>query len=69
MKFVLIMMVCSQTLQICTKPQEVDFYNNYFNCSSSGYLKAYELNQVIGEDRVKKELTIINFECKKINNI
>jgi len=69
MKFVLIMMVCSQTLQICTPPQEIDYYKNWYECSSDGYLKAYELNQIIGKDRVEKERTIINFQCKKTNNI
>ena len=69
MKFVLIMMVCSQTLQTCTPPKEVNFYPNWFECSSDGYLKAFELNQIIGKERVEKEQTIINFQCKKINNI
>jgi len=69
MKFVLIMMVCSQTLQICTQPQEVNYHDTWFKCSSDGYLKAYELNQIIGKERVEKEQTIINFQCKKINNI
>jgi len=69
MKFVLIMMLCSQTLQTCTPPKEVNFYPNWFECSSDGYLKAYELNQIIGKERVEKEQTIINFQCKKINNI
>ena len=69
MKFVLIMMVCSQTLKICTPTQEVDLYDTWFNCSSDGYLKAYELNQIIGKERVEKEQTIINFQCKIFNNI
>ena len=63
------MMVCSQTLQTCTPPKEVNFYPNWFECSSDGYLKAFELNQIIGKERVEKEQTIINFQCKKINNI
>ena len=63
------MMLCSQTLQTCTPPKEVNFYPNWFECSSDGYLKAFELNQIIGKERVEKEQTIINFQCKKINNI
>lgn len=68
MKFVLIMMICSQTLQICTPPKEISGYDNWFECSSAGYLKAYEFNQISGMNRVNDEKIIVNFQCKELQS-
>jgi len=68
MKFILIMTICSSTLQICTPEKPMDAYKNWFECSSAGYLKAYELNKIIGIETINNEKTIINFKCQEIKS-
>lgn len=43
-------------------------YKNWFECSSAGYQKAYELNKIIGIKTINNEKTIINFMCKEIKS-
>jgi len=46
----------------------MNVYKNWFECSSAGYQKAYELNKIIGIETINNEKTIINFMCKEIKS-
>jgi hypothetical protein len=69
MKFLLVIMICSSTAQVCTPPKETNVYSTWFECASNGYMEAYRLNQIMGKNVVNKEKTIINFQCRVVNNI
>ena len=69
MKFILVIMICSSTMQVCTPPKETNVYSTWFECASNGYMEAYKLNKIIGNDVVNKQKTIINFQCRVVNNI
>jgi hypothetical protein len=53
MKFLLIMVMCSSVLEVCTPEIKMDYYDNWFDCSSAGYLAAFEFNQNLGRNRVE----------------
>lgn len=69
MKYLLIMVMCSSAFQVCSPPVQLEYYNTWFDCSSSGYLKSHEFNQKLGQQRVEQEKIIINFECKMVGTI
>jgi len=69
MKYLLIMVMCSSSFQVCSPPVQLEYYNTWFDCSSSGYLKANEFNQKLGQQRVEQEKIIINFQCKMVGSI
>jgi hypothetical protein len=56
-------------MQVCTPPKETNVYSTWFECASNGYMEAYKLNQIMGNNVVNKQKTIINFQCRVVNNI
>ena len=69
MKFMLVVTICSAVMQICTQPTVIDYHDDWYHCSTAGYEKAKELNQIIGKQSVNYEQTIINFQCKEVGQV
>ena len=69
MKFLLVIMICSSNMQVCTPPKETNVYPTWFECASNGYMEAYRLNQIMGSDIVNNEKSYINFKCKAVDSV
>tara|TARA_R100001198_G_C5106545_1_gene136150 strand:- start:133 stop:342 length:210 start_codon:yes stop_codon:yes gene_type:complete len=69
MKFILVIIICSSSLGICTNPQTMGQFDNWYECSNQGYSIAKDFNLSMGKDRVNKEKTIINFSCQEFDTI
>ena len=69
MKFLLVMVMCSSVLEVCTPQIQMDYYDNWFDCSSAGYLAAFEFNQNLGRNKVEIEKVLVNFKCEMVGTI
>jgi len=69
MKFLLVVVMCSSVMQVCTPEMRLDYYDSWFDCSSAGYLAAFDFNQNLGKSRVDAEKVLVNFKCEMVGTI
>ena len=69
-KFLLVMQVCSGVHMDCmTKFETSPLFNNYYECSTVGYLRSLKIMDEMGGDFVNRAEIQIKFKCNKINEL
>ena len=64
MKFMLVMIFCTATHQICQNPYPMPTsYDNFHNCMVAGYEEAKNKTLEVGTEQVNKDLIYIKFYC------
>ncbi len=64
MKFILTLILCSQTQQICMPPyQWTDLFNSQYDCLMFGYEESKNKMQEIGREEVNKHSIYVKFYC------
>ena len=64
MKFILTLILCSQTQQICMPPyQWSDLFNSQHDCLMFGYEESKNKMQEIGREEVNKHSIYVKFYC------
>ena len=64
MKFILTLILCSQTQQICMPPyQWTDLFNSQYDCLMFGYEESKNKMQEIGREEVNKHNIYVKFYC------
>ena len=64
MKFILTLILCSQTQQICMPPyQWTDLFNSQYDCLMFGYEESQKKMKEIGREEVNKHNIYVKFYC------
>ena len=64
MKFILTLILCSQTQQICMPPyQWTDLFNSQYDCLHFGYNESIKKLEEIGREDINKHGMYIRFTC------
>ena len=64
MKFILTLILCSQTQQICMPPyQWSDLFNSQYDCLMFGYEESKKKMKEIGPEEVNKHNIYVKFYC------
>ena len=64
MKFILTLILCSQTQQICMPPyQWSDLFNSQYDCLMFGYEESQKKMKEIGREEVNKHNIYVKFYC------
>tara|TARA_Y100001973_G_scaffold76982_1_gene112524 strand:- start:3136 stop:3405 length:270 start_codon:yes stop_codon:yes gene_type:complete len=64
MKWVLVIMMCSQYQGICLDPHKFDEkYDDVYSCLIEGYNKSIEKTEELGKKEVNKHKIIMKFDC------
>ena len=64
MKYLLALLICSQTQQVCMPPYEWPvLFDNQYECMMFGYQEAISKMQEIGPEEVNKHNIYIRFLC------
>ena len=70
MKFVLALILCSQTQQICMPPHQwPDAFNTKYDCLHFGYEESKRKLEEIGPEDINKYGMYIKFTCKADDSI
>ena len=70
MKFVLALILCSQTQQICMPPHQwPELFNSQYDCLMFGYEQSKVKMEEIGAEDVNKYNMFIKFYCTPTNTI
>ena len=70
MKFVLALILCSQTQQMCMPPHQwPELFNTQYDCLMFGYKESQKKMQEIGRTEVNKHSMFIRFTCTPQNTI
>ena len=64
MKFILTLILCSQTQQICMPPyQWTDLFDSQYDCLMFGYEESQKKMKEIGREEVNKHNIYVKFYC------
>jgi hypothetical protein len=64
MKFVLALIICSQTQSVCMPPyQWPTTFNSQYDCLMFGYEESMNKMEQIGRDEINKHNMFIRFTC------
>ena len=70
MKFVLALILCSQTQQICMPPHQwPELFNSQYDCLMFGYKESEKKLREIGREEVNKDNIYVKFYCTPQNTI
>jgi hypothetical protein len=70
MKFVLALILCSQTQQICMPPHQwPELFNSQYDCLMFGYKESEKKMKEIGRKEVNEHSMFIRFTCTPQNTI
>ena len=70
MKFVLALILCSQTQQICMPPHQwPELFNSQYDCLMFGYEESQKKMKEIGRKEVNEHNMFIRFTCTPQNTI
>ena len=70
MKYILALILCSQTQQICMPPHEwPERFNNQYDCLMYGYEESMNKMKEIGPVEINKHGMFIRFTCTPENTI
>ena len=70
MKFVLALILCSQTQQICMPPHPwPELFNSQYDCLMFGYKESEKKMKEIGREEVNKHNIYVKFYCTPQNTI
>jgi len=70
MKYILALILCSQTEQICMPPHQwPELFNSQYDCLMFGYKESQKKMQEIGRAEVNKHGMFIRFTCTPENTI
>lgn len=66
MKYILVMIICSQIESSCYPPITLkkEFYSSY-DCLQEGYMESQILLKELGKEQVNQNKIIIKFTCKE----
>ena len=70
MKFILALILCSQTEQICMPPHQwPELFNTQYDCLLFGYEESIKKMKEIGREDINKYNMFIKFTCAQENII
>jgi len=70
MKFVLALILCSQTQQICMPPHQwPELFNSQYDCLMFGYKESEKKMKEIGREEVNKHNIYVKFYCTQQNTV
>ena len=72
MKYILVMIICSQVQSTCYPPAVLNKeFNTSYDCLQEGYMESQILLKELGAQQVNKNKLIIKFTCqeKKVDTI
>jgi len=70
MKFILALIICSQTQQICMPPyQWPEQFNSQYDCLMFGYQESMNKMKQLGPEEINKHNMFIRFTCTPQNTI
>ena len=70
MKFVLALILCSQTQQICMPPHQwPELFNSQYDCLMFGYKESEKKMKEIGREEVNKHNIYVKFYCTPQNTV
>ena len=70
MKYILALIICSQTQQVCMPPyQWPELFNSQYDCLMFGYEESKVKMEKIGSENVNKYNMFIKFYCTPENTI
>jgi hypothetical protein len=70
MKFILALIICSQTQGICMPPYEwPEQFNSQYDCLMFGYQESMNKMKQIGPEEINKHNMFIRFTCTPQNTI
>ena len=67
MKIALTLIICSALSQTCDPPFKTNMtFDNWHDCMRQGFIDGLQLMDVMGEQYINQNKTIIKFRCKPI---
>ena len=67
MKIALTLIICSALSQTCDPPFKTNMtFENWNDCMRQGFIDGLQLMDVMGEQYINKNQTIIKFTCRPI---
>ena len=70
MKYILALIICSQTQQVCMPPyQWPEAFNTKYDCLHFGYEEAQRKLEEIGREDINKYGMYIKFTCTPVDTI
>ena len=67
MKFVLSMLMCSSTANVCLPPYSFPItYEDPYTCLLDGYLKSYDKTIEVGQQETNEHGIYIKFDCQEL---
>ena len=70
MKYILALIICSQTQSVCMPPyQWPEQFNSQYDCLMFGYQESMNKMQEIGKEEINKHNMFIRFTCTPQNTI
>ena len=67
MKIALTLIICSALSQTCDPPFKTNMtFDNLHDCMRQGFIDGLQLMDVMGEQYINKNQTIIKFTCRPI---
>tara|TARA_R110000765_G_scaffold64687_1_gene125725 strand:- start:175 stop:390 length:216 start_codon:yes stop_codon:yes gene_type:complete len=69
-KFVLVFIICSSQLNVCSPPLEWNGqFNDSYDCMVKGYNESLKKMLEFGKDKVNKQGIYIKFSCQELETI
>jgi len=66
MKFILLIVICSNIQQACLPDMKVDEFDNLYDCAVAGYEHSHKIIKDIDRTLFNKEELVLNFRCEKV---
>jgi len=67
MKLVLLLVMCSATVNECMPPKEVAILNSHYDCMMRGYSESAKITQTLDIKEVNEHKIYFSFMCKPTN--
>ena len=66
MKYLLVMIICSQVQSTCYPPAVLQkHFNTSYDCLQEGYMESQKILKDLGQDIVNEMNIIVKFTCKE----
>ncbi len=67
MKFVLSIIMCSASANICMSPYDFPVtYDDVYSCLLDGYMKSHEKTVEIGQEEINEHKIYLKFDCNEL---